>query len=523
MFIRNAFKPGDCIVPIPIGIQIQLRYNDNGILEKVYIGFDTYIEADSSVLETIKFYHSVPFSISAKGGTTWVKGVLYTDKLFNNIGGLPEANYDKLIEYYTTNPHRFNFFACHVSSTAYNFRSYISMQQWLGLSEFKTLPSFIVPAVINKSSISNLISKNYNFKWPLICKYFIYSTDTCEVDTKLYQYRVNNMKMYYDEYGVVKYKLELESVAPKYTTHIIDIGEAVTFNIHVGSYIICDAYNYIIYSYDTDGTHQDNFDTTYICPICGAITEISKSLSTKCSNIHCITSQYTTFSHFIDRMRLKHLNFPSYVKFVDSGKLTELCDIFKLKQYEDIEFSITLDEFLDAVIPVLEVPNRSSISWFVYKCHSNLETYRFYSMHIDRLESMLEDYELQEHSKLLNWYHDAYNCDMVLHLLDSKNIHIVDKNINFNGEPMFFGKKFMLNGEFNHGTHKEIEFIIQSYSGSVVNDISTANIMLIGGRNENINSVLVRKANELNIPVYAEDKFFMQYQIDDDLNQYKFR
>ena len=79
MNMRNFLKPGDFVIPMPIGIHMTLQYNISGNLEKVYTGFDSErIDRTSDMMNLVIQNKTAPPKIHITKGTTWVKGVLYT-------------------------------------------------------------------------------------------------------------------------------------------------------------------------------------------------------------------------------------------------------------------------------------------------------------------------------------------------------------------------------------------------------------------------------------------------------------
>ena len=112
MYIKNLLKSGTYFIPVPVGIPMTVQYAVSGKLQRVYIGHDleSAVDCSSSVMPLFVATPIVPTDISIKNGTTWVRGVLYTEKVFPLNGELPECIYDLALQNYIDNPAEFKFY-----------------------------------------------------------------------------------------------------------------------------------------------------------------------------------------------------------------------------------------------------------------------------------------------------------------------------------------------------------------------------------------------------------------------------
>ena len=124
MFVRNFLTAGDFMEIVPIGLPLTLKYDERGALCAVLSGYTEFGDnlSDSLLYPMLNHTKSVPNTISIKEGTTFVSGVLYTGKTFNNVGELPKWVESSILADYAINPTDYNFFAATVVSHAVVFR-----------------------------------------------------------------------------------------------------------------------------------------------------------------------------------------------------------------------------------------------------------------------------------------------------------------------------------------------------------------------------------------------------------------
>ena len=104
MFTINDLKPGDFVMPLPIGLQLTIQYNVEGNIEKVFTGYKDRTDVTHDIVGNLIAKKTVPAKISVNGCTTWVFGILYTSETVSKCAMLPEGIYDDLLQLYVTQP-----------------------------------------------------------------------------------------------------------------------------------------------------------------------------------------------------------------------------------------------------------------------------------------------------------------------------------------------------------------------------------------------------------------------------------
>ena len=159
MFARNLLQAGEFVSCVPVGIPVTLQYSEKGLIQKIFQNHerDNWDDATSDLLDVSLRSRKIPNKITVKNGTTWVRGVFYTDELIRNRGTLPECVVPALVEKYKANPDAFKFLAGDVVSLATTFRGAVPIRQWLATAGFETLPGYVVPSDVDESKFEDLL------------------------------------------------------------------------------------------------------------------------------------------------------------------------------------------------------------------------------------------------------------------------------------------------------------------------------------------------------------------------------
>lgn len=517
MYVRNCLCSGDFLTAVPVGLPLTLQYNVKGLLETVYLGYDAdRLDISPTILSTIRSQNTVPVKIPIKGGTTWVKGVLYTSETYYSEGSIPEAINDDIVSAYIDRPTKFNFFAGNVESLATVFKGAAPIRNWLSMAKFNVLPGWVISGGITRDQFIKMVNtERFTFKFPLIMSYMIYrGQKTHFVSTGLKQFVVHNIIRFTDEYGYIKVKLSSKSES---ISICVDYSDMVKFNIQTNSLIVIDCYGNIIYSMNTK--KRDKVSPNINCTTCGKSFKAPSSGQVMCPDTHCMSRTYPNLVHFLEVLHLPVLDKCTYDKYVSAGKLTCIPDVLQLAEYSDSIVQVTLAQLLSAIVPVSVVSNYAVFSAFANRCNNNIRSLGYYIHHPDMISIDLQ--LSNNHSvKFINWLEDPSNVLDIDALLDSPQLKVVETNQKFDGAPIFRGKTIMITGDFQHGSHSDIESILKSYSANIVNQFSeNIDCVVTGSTLENIDGIAVRNARNLGIPVYDEVSFFNTYEIDKDLSE----
>ena len=519
MFVGNRLKAGDFLTFVPVGLPLTLQYNEQGNLHKIYYGMeDRNVDLTDKLLKKFIEAKTVPYHISILKGTTWVKGVLYTSKIFYDADGkLPEAIKEYAISYYLEAPERFNFFAGIASSLATQFRGVAAIKQWLTLSRFHTLPGLLIPTNFNEYRYNIFVdSPTFNFNKKLIASYIVFRKDEIiHIDNELWQHRIKDVETSVDVNGYIKGTVAFED---KSICHF-DYSDIVTHNIHPNSILILQKDSSIMLCEQFAGKKYTPYERSHTCKYCGKRIIVPVAGSVKCDNVHCKSNLANSIEQFLGCLNLPMFSVDTIREWVLSDKITCVPDIFVIPEYKDFEVYTTFAKLLRSIVPLDYIRNSAVFEEFANKCSNNLDTIEYYIEHPSKIKTEL-GMSSMESTRFAEWLCGDYNAVDLQTLLHTSNLKFTDVGKAFDGAPIFRGKTICITGRFRHGSHSRIKEILKSYDAEVSDKfVPTASVLVIGDTNEDNNGALINEFKQSSLPVMTESQFFKQYEIDSDLAQ----
>lgn len=514
MNMRNLLRPGDFVMPVPVGIHLTLQYNVSGNLQKVYVGYGSdRIDHTDDMLSLLTANSVVPPKIHITRGTSWVRGVLYTNYMPCSQGVLPKAIESELIAAFIKNPTSFNFFAGTIESTSTVFRGSTPIRQCLAIAKFRILPGWLVPYNFGDNIIDEWVNApQYTFS-PIVADFIIFHGEDVSIrSASLSQLSVDDIIKYVDYNGYVKAKIHIKASDKVLDT---DFSDVVRLNIHKGSLLILDSAQKITMCKNIIKVHD--YDKLMSCPYCGKRYEIPSEGQVICPNIHCSSRLMQSIIQFMDTFKLSMPSSDTIAEWLKSNTVTCIPDLLLLNEYRDCKIETTISEFLKSLIPHSLISDDYVIMALEVGCSNQERTFRYYVENPDRISADLH-IRHNDLNKLIVWLSDSCNVSDIMTLLDSPQITIGNVRKKFDGAPIFRNKTIFLTGKFIRGTIPEIAAILQSYSATVTTQFSDlVDCVLTGGMQEEIDGKSIRAAKTLNKPVMNEDDFFIEYDIDSDL------
>lgn len=515
MFLKDELKPGQYVMPVPLGLPAVLQYDENGVIQKVYKRFgDDSVNVSSELFDTLYNSKLIPDTIPIKTGTTYVSGVFCCNTVFTDDGELPLSIEHSIIQQIINEPNTVKFYAGHVHSLAVTFNGAVPVRQWLQMSKFLVLPGYLMPANITRDSMMNTFCKgSYPFNSPLISHYMIYDNASFRiVSTGISGHVIKaSPSKFLNSVGYIKSEINGDQ-----WKLITDYSNVVHFRLSKGTYVVQDKYGKIIYSL----SNNVDFKNTIECSICGKLIKVPFSGEVCCNDDNCLSRLYPNVSHFLASLHLPMLPYDNYINYVEKHEITTFSDIMLLPEYKDMKLVVSPAELLKAIIPLDAVRDRHVIEIFVNSCNQSKSVIHHYMNHPDNIIAdlhMLDNYNV---GQLVDWFRDIEHVSTVDTLMYSENIEVTDTFKKFEGAPIFRGKSIVVTGSFHHGSLSEVSSILCSYSADVtLNLTEKTNLVLVGGLRENTNGSLINTARQLGIPVMEESQFFNQYEIDKDLSE----
>ena len=519
MFVRNLLNAGDYATIVPVGLKSTLQYNENGIIEKVYIGFGEEKREVKEMFDIV-LKSNIPTKISVRGGTSWVTGVFYNESWKDVVDS--QNIEQEIIDDYLLRSEEYRFYAGLVESYAMQFRGSIQIRQWLTVSGFDTLPGFVIPSEMTEYKFESMLkSSNYPFEFPLITDYIIFRNGiSFYKSTGIYQYIVENLDRittvngYIESVLYTSKNITYERVEPFNVTYAV----VVKLNIHKGSVITLNSDGDIIYSDNRFSKENDKYPDEIECPTCGKIIKIPSQGRVTCSDEHCNSLLYSRVNHFLTTLGLNSIDFDLYKSI--SNKYGNGFNIVDVLEYLDIVVDdCKLETALRSIIPVNVIPKSRQISEFVKSCKYSESTIKYYMHNPDDIVNDL-GLDIHLYTRLIEWFKDIRNVLDVEGVLDSDRIKTYAEVSLFSGPPIFRGKNIYLTGKFIHGSFDDVSRIIKSYSANIVTDYKSTNVdyVVVGDSNENVNGSLIRFARENKIPIFTEHDMFETYGINKDLD-----
>lgn len=526
MYVKDALRPGQFVTLVPVGLPVTLQYNKKGILEKIYRDYgEDRVDITSTLFDTVFHNKMVPTSITVKDGDTMVEGVFYQNKFYCGDGKCEEIASEGIIHDIQVDHTDIHFAAGNVYSYAASFKDANTIRRWLKMSLFDLLPGFIVPVLMNKEGMYNLIASQVKLsspelkayldnKTPLISRYMVFGgTGVQHVNINLTQVVITKILRYTDQYGAYHIKLNAKG-----WNKSIPYSTASHFHIRQKVNVVLDSAQDIVYTSAPDGDVLKPYDAIIHCDWCGKVFSAGAYKDeTICPDVHCLSRQFLDMEHMFTVLGLPSLQYSEYEKLCQEKSIMWIPDLFLLPQYKQVKLEVTLDKLLDAIIPVFAVPDRQSIQSLVNHCSNTKSTLQHYIHNPDRI---VTDFGLPafKMNKLVGWLSDSQNAKTVETLMFSDNFEIISTGLKFEGAPIFRNKIIMVTGDFAHGSKEDVANILRSYSATVTFHYDdTVQCVLVGDSKTDIDGQAIRQARWDHVPVMDEADFFAQYEIDDDL------
>lgn len=532
-FAKTFCKPASTVCAVPAGLPVKLQYNEHGLIQKFTIGFDLTLDPvyeDSDVGEFnynelfLKVKGFVPATIMTTGGTTWVYGVLYSDRIPCDEGILPQALFNSYIKDIIAGG-RYEFYAGYVHSLAASFNGPLVIRNFLAANRFNMLPQVVVPVNMSDETLQMLMKPGaYPFKSAFMAGFFIFEDLKCRYSSvKLLQIDVtNDIEPFVDSDGYLKGEVVTQSGR----TYLFNYSALLHHGAEKGCTLLverdsADSALSILATRIGTGAEKvpETFSHDIKCPVCGKVYHAgADDAPVQCDDPHCLSHGFNDAVKMMKVLNLPSLSYNSYKALVDSREIICLTDLLELPPCKDQEIKTTLATAMYAVIPTSVVPNFDILERFANKCNNKVETVVYYLENPRRIET---DLDLTDPivRRFAAWLEDPYNITTLTTIFSQ--VKIDSKLQKFDGAPIFRGNTIAVTGKFKRGDYPEIEAILRSYAANVVPSIEKGedlpDVVLIGSLNDSISGAMVQKAKTHNIPIMYEDDFFVRYEIDKDL------
>ena len=512
MSLKNLFKAGELVIPVPIGVLMTLQYNREGNLEKVYTGIkDDRVDVTNERLIQFANNGTVPSKIHITNGSTFVEGVLYTgDVKSRKSWDSPKTMYDILLDKYDDNPSMFNFFGVNIFSHAIAISGSISIHKYLRTTGFHTLEGMLLPIGDTDALIKNFVDSDaFPFLKVAMGYYTICGTDVSYIHSGVRQEIIRSIDKFVDINGYVKGKINFKDF-----TMYLDYSDIVRQKLSKGTTLILDDKKHIIFTFGGKNAPSNIMS----CDCCGKVFQIPESGLVQCSDQRCPSLMYPAVSQFMKKLGiLPEMTEQKFLDYIHDKSITCISDVLNLPEYKDIKIHTTIASLLRALIPYRLIGTDTIINTFVNKCANGVTSIIYYTDNPDRIGSDLQITD-KNLNRLACWLSDSYNAIMLKDMLVSSQFVFDGADRAFDGPPIFRGKKIFVTGDFIHGSIIDVCDILQSYAAEATLSFSTnVDCVLVGEAGGDVDEHSITIAHEYKIPVFSEVDFFHTYDIDSDL------
>lgn len=518
MFTKTICTPGTPITVVPEGLLAVLKYNSNGQLEGVQLGYDpiNFQLVSAEVLSSIKSNCIVPLTINITGATSYVYGLFYCSDDVVVSGVIPTGLREVLLEKLVENPNKFMFLASHPVSMGANFKAHLAIRNWLELNGFRQLPTIVATNDVTDDSMFVLLRHRYNnFRWPLASGYWIEKSGNLKfIPSNMRQYKIKKVKQVVSLQGAVSGEVKFDTGE----IMLLPWSTIIDFDLDSDTVILVDNQK-IVDSRRYSTKPRDVRSREFVCPTCGKkqIVEYNQGI-VECEDDNCHSKLYSKICQFTRVLGLPEMSEVTYARQKGAGQLSCLSDLFMIAPYNKEEIVCSFPKLLEAIVSPASVPQPMLFQQFADSCSNTMKTLNYY---IQTPEDMTHDLNIKSPflPKFIQWLHNAQNLLMLETLMNHPQIRITFSGKRFEGAPIFRGKRICVTGQFMHGNLQDIIAILKSYDAEVTTVFSdNIHCVLVGGTHSNIDGGIIHAARQTNIPVFEEANFFAQYEIDADLN-----
>lgn len=525
MLVAKTFcKAGSLVYIVPTGLLVTLRYDAHGALNRISKGFtpfgdDSGEEISEEFKKTVVSHGIIPGSIKITGGNTVIWGVFYSDTFKTAVGNVPECEYDNIISDIISGNIKYKFYIGNMSSGAVAITNPTSLNSQGRMNGFELLPSWLVPSDASDKSLKDYITSNihYPFKYPLISGYVVYegTDEPYFYSLGLSTITVKDTAKYVKHSGYIKYRVHYGDC--DYIT--MNYPDAAFYNVKAGSQLILDG-DTVIWSSTKSSNHSDRLPKRLVCKSCGKIIDVPDTGVMTCTNPYCTSLLYPRIERFCKVLDLEVLSKEQFDKYVSDSDLQFFPDVLLLPEYKDLKIKKNLWELIFACIPMDVGVDKQWLIKFCNRCNNNYQTVKYY---FDGPIKIYTELDMNVSRRFATWLSEPRNVLEMHTIINSEQVELAiqDKIMSFDGAPIFRNKTIFITGTFRHGTHPEIQAILESYSAVVVNDFDNfVQCVLVGDIKDGIEGQAILTARELNIPIFNESEFFAKYEIDEDLEKY---
>lgn len=264
------------------------------------------------------------------------------------------------------------------------------------------------------------------------------------------------------------------------------------------------------------------------CPACGGETALQEENGTRtlvCENPLCSAKKQKLFAHFVSRnaMNIDGMSEMTLEKFIDSGYISELPDIYELARYREeiVSRSGFGERSYEKLITSIEASKETTAARLLFSLgipSIGVANAKMIARHFhDDMEQIMKAKE--EELTEIEGVGDVMAQAFTEYFANGHNKRIVEQLLQYitiareesAGAQTLEGISFVVTGSLAHYANRDaLKASIENRGGKVTGSVSAKTNYLIN--NDLLsNSSKNKKAKELNIPIISEEMFISRF------------
>ena len=513
MLSKSDVHVGDTVRVVPLGLLVEVRYNDRGVISGIYLlsseGKPTY-KLDTPVSTKLQKTGVVPSRL-VQAHSCNVQGVVTVlERPFSSFvsEGVKSTFLDLVLTRSTSD---FTFYAYNLESSSVTYGAYQQVTA-LEMMGFKTCASFVLSSDYRKNKFNTLPAMR---AYPFVSAYmvlehgsnskFIHSNISFNKVTKV------NRDVNYSGYIVAEVLFE------DGTGVSVPYPEIVRYNVQKGSYCVVDDGNIVYCTAMKSGSKK--VESEFHCKYCGTLIKSPLTGYVKCPYQNCVSNMYPVVENMLRQLNLEPMSYSRYKQLIDNGDIQHLVDVFLLEPYRTSHVLCTPSSVLRAVCPPTVVKDRNFFDRLVEGSGSLDALFHYLEKPDEIYKDMKDSVSYMTCKSFEQWVSDPENLLTVNTFFNLENIEVVEHEIDLKVDKIFRNKVIYLEGDFRHGSYSRVSSILKSYGASIASKFDNrCDCVILGDFVRDVTTVpVVDIALSYNVPVYREKDFFQSYLIDKDI------
>ena len=307
------------------------------------------------------------------------------------------------------------------------------------------------------------------------------------------------------------------------------------YNIKIGAQVEVSKRNEIIPKIESCDGNGEDVIIPEICPICNAPTEIKETDGAKflyCSSESCPAKLLGKLNLFVSKegMNIDGLSEATLQTFIEEGYLHNAADIYKLKDHakEIMKLSGFGKRSVDKLLVAIEDSRLTTMANFIRSlgidligksaskdlakfCNNDIKEFNKYISSKVDFSTKIDGFGEKMNKSLYDWFRKKENLELYKAIYKEVTFKVEETKQNNTGVDLT-GTVFVITGSLNRfKSRDELKAKLESLGAKVSGSVSSKTTALIS--NEDSSSSKSKKAKELGVPVWTEEKLLNKIKL----------